>query len=104
MMEGTWMRIKMNEKQRTEVATVTIALFVAALFYIPWRVESTGDLKWAPYYRNPVLGRSTHIGERIDTRYVRLKGQPVYSLYVAQLVLIGSAGAIAYWLFRDKED
>jgi hypothetical protein len=94
----------MNEKQRTVVATFTCALIVAALFYIPWRVESTGDLKWAPFHRNPVLERSTLIGDSIDSRFVRLKGQPVFGLYVVQLILIGTTGAAAYWFVRDQDD
>ena len=47
------MQTKMNEKQRAVAGTFAIALIVAALFYIPWRVESAGDLKLAPFTAIP---------------------------------------------------
>lgn len=94
----------MNEKQRAVVGTAAIALIVAALFYVPWRIESSGDIRWAPFYRNPVVGMSTRIGESIDSRFRRLKGRPVYGLYVLQLVLVGSVGATVYWFVRDPEE
>jgi len=94
----------MNQIQRTIFGTAVIALIVAALFYVPWRIESTGNLAWAPFYRNPVMGRSTQFTESIDARFVRLKGQPVYGIYALQLIIIGSAGAAAYWFARDEND
>ena len=94
----------MNEKQRAVAGTVAIALLVVALFYVPWRVESTGDLKWAPFYRNPVVERSTLMGESIESRFIRLKGRPVWSLYLLQLMAIGASGALVYWLVRDESD
>ena len=94
----------MNEKQRAVLGTSAIALLVAALFYVPWRIESTGDLKWAPFYRNPVVERSTLIGETIDSQFIRLKGRPVYGLYLLQLLTIGATGAFVYRFVRDRDD
>ncbi len=92
----------MNEKQRAVAGTTAIALIVAALFYIPWKIESSGDLKWAPFYRGPVLVTSTGIA-RVNSRFVRLKGRPVYPLYALQLILIGSVG-VAIFRLVGRED
>ena len=92
-----------NDNQRAVLATFAVALLVAALFYIPWRIESTGDLKWAPFYRNPVVERSTLIEESIETEFVRVKGQPVLGLYLLQLFAIGATGAAVYRRFGDRE-
>ena len=94
----------MNQRQRAITGTAAIALIVAALFYVPWRIESTGDLKWAPFYRNPVMERSTLFTESVDTRFVRLKGRPVYRLYALQLIAIGFVGATAYWFAREQDE
>ena len=94
----------MNEKQRAVAGTVAIAFIVAALFYIPWRIEATGDLTWAPFYRNPIMDRASRIMGATESRLVELKGRPVWSLYAAQLIVIGSFGAGAYWYMRDEED
>jgi hypothetical protein len=93
----------MNEKQRSVTGTLAIALIVAALFYIPWRIESSGDLRWAPFYRNPVISLSTLSDDTIQSRFVRLKGRPVIWLYLLQLGAIGATGAAAYWYVRDLE-
>lgn len=94
----------MNHRQRGIAGTLAIALIVAALFYIPWRIESTGDLAWAPFYRNPAMGRSTLNTDTIDTQYVRLKGRPVWGMYASQLIVIGAIGSTVFWLARDRED
>ena len=93
---------KLNERQRAVLGTVAIALIVAAVFYVPWRIESTGDLAWAPFYRNPVVGRSTLLDDSLDSRYIQLKGRPVYAIYVLQLVGIGAIGTLAYWAVREQ--
>ena len=92
----------MNHNQRGVAGTVAIALLVAALFFIPWRIESNGKLAWAPFYRNPVMQRSIRMTEQIDSQFVRLKGRPVWALYVAQLVAIGAVGGVVYWMARDE--
>ena len=94
----------MNHTQRGIAGTFAIALIVAALFYIPWRIESTGDLAWAPFYRNPVVGSSTFDGDTITTRYVQLLGRPVWSIYALQLIAIGAIGSGAFWLKRDRDE
>lgn len=94
----------MNHNQRGIAGTVAIALIVAALFYVPWRIESTGDLAWAPFYRNPVMAQSTLIEDSINTAYARLKGRPVWGLYLIQLASIGLVGGGIFWMARDKEE
>lgn len=94
----------MNHTQRGVLGTTVIALFVVALFYIPWRIESNGDLTWAPFYRNPVVGQSTLQDETIETRFVRLKGQPIWWLHGLQIVSIAGAGYATFHLVRREEE
>jgi hypothetical protein len=94
--------MKMNEKQRAVMGTVAIALLVAALFYIPWTVAATGELRWAPFYRNPVVQQRVAMGESTDSRFIRLKGQRAYGVYALQLLVIGAIGAFAYRAAEDK--
>ena len=94
----------MNQTQRGIAGTFAIALIVAALFYVPWRIESNGKLAWAPFYRNPVMGQSIRITETIDSRFIRLKGRPVWGIYFLQLGAIGLVGVGAYRMARSKDD
>lgn len=93
---------RMNHTQRGVVGTTVIALFVAALFYVPWRIESSGDLQWAPFYRNPAVGRSTMTDYGIESRYIELKGRPIVGLYLLQLAAIGGIGFVAFRAVRDR--
>ncbi len=100
-MRSTNRNTRMNEKQRAIAGTVAMAFLVAAFFYVPWRIESSGDLTWAPFYRNPVMGRSTLITETVETQFIRLKGRPVWGLYVLQLATIAAVGVTVYRFARD---
>ncbi len=94
----------MNHTQRGVLGTTVIALFVVALFYIPWRIESTGNVMWAPFYRNPAVGTSTLKGKTIESRFVRLKGQPIWWLHGLQLVSVAGAGYATFHLVRREEE
>lgn len=45
---------KAAQRQEVAVATTVGALIVAVLFFIPWRLERTGELIWSPFYRSPL--------------------------------------------------
>ncbi len=94
----------MNHTQRGIAGTVAIALIVAALFYIPWRITSTGDLAWAPFYRNPAVGTTTRVVGGTVNRFIELKGQPVWWLYGVQLAVIAGAGAVAVRMSRGEDE
>lgn len=94
----------MNHRQRGVLGTAAIALIAISLFYVPWRIESNGEIAWAPFYRNPVMERATRITGDIETRFVRLKGRPVWWLYGMQLIAIVGVGGVVYWKSRDEED
>jgi hypothetical protein len=92
----------MNDRQGMVIGIATMALIVAALFYVPWRIESTGELTWTPFYRNPVVARPTYVTGKVESRYIQLMGRPVYGIYVLQLLAIGGAGAFAYYAARER--
>lgn len=97
-------RRSFNHNQRGALGTAAIALIAAALFYIPWRVESTGDIAYAPFYRNPVMGQHTRMEQTIESRFIRLKGRPIWWLYGLQLVGIAGAGFVAIRLLEQPDE
>lgn len=96
-------RSEMNDRQRVITATIVVALFVVAFFFIPWQRHETGDLMWAPFYRNPITLESTLSGSGVTNRFVYLKGRRLYGLYVLQLAGIAALGTALFWQARDRE-
>ena len=94
----------MNHRQRGVAGTVAIAFLVVALFYIPWRIESTGKLTWSPFYRNPIVDQNVHITATVESRYVQLKGRPLWWLYAFQLGAIASVGVTVFWMAREEKE
>lgn len=90
----------MNHNQRGALATTVIAVFIAAVFYFPWRVEPAGELMWAPFYRGPVVVQEARIEALMGSRYVALEGTRVWWLYLAQ---IAALSAIGYAAFKKLE-
>lgn len=86
----------MTELQRTIAATFATLFFVAALFFIPWKRADTGELRWAPFYRNPITYESTFDGSATTNRFAKMKGHRMPGLYFLQLALIGGTGFLIY--------
>ena len=91
----------MNHNQRGALGTTAIALIAAALFYIPWRLESTDSIAYAPFYRAPVVKQSARIEGTIGSRYIYLEGRPVWWLYGLQIGAITGAGFFAFRLLAE---
>ncbi|MBT8400289.1 MAG: hypothetical protein KJO98_07420 [Rhodothermia bacterium] len=93
----------MNDKQRVITATFVVALFVAAFFFVPWIRHESNDIRYAPFYRNPITLESAFSGSTVYRKFVRMKGRPLYSLYFLQLVGIAGTGFVLYRLARTKD-
>ncbi|MBO6575690.1 MAG: hypothetical protein JJ896_11855 [Rhodothermales bacterium] len=91
----------MNHNQRGALGTAVIAFLIVAVFYIPWQVEPSGDLMWAPFYRGPVEVQAQRIEALMGSRYVLLEGTRLWWLHLLQLA--GIAG-IGYWAFQKLGD
>jgi hypothetical protein len=88
----------MNDRQNTVVATTVVALVLGTIFLCPWRVSSSGDLRWSPIYQSPLTytrtygpdeGRSTRIEAADDARVA-------YGILALQVIAVGAVGGIGY--------
>ena len=94
----------MNDTQRVVLATSVIAVLVSALFFIPWQREDADEIHWAPFYRAPISVESTLRGTTAYNELARVKGRPMFGLYVIQLVGIGGIGLVAFLIARTDEE
>lgn len=95
----------MNDWQRTVVASFTTLFIVAALFFIPWKRADSGEIRWAPFYRNPITYESSFSGSATTNQYARMKGRKMPVLYLFQLAAIVGAGLLTYRMVsQDIED
>ena len=70
---------------------------MGAVFFIPWEIEDTGELKWAPFYRNPIKHTASYTDEAGTlTTYTRLGGHRAIGVYALQLLVITGIGGIAF--------
>lgn len=85
-------------KRRTRnsyvVATTVVALMIVLMFFVPWRLESSGEILWAPFYRTPI-SHSTTFQELGSVRADYEEGRVAVGILIFQLVAVGSAGWVA---------
>lgn len=94
----------MNHTQRGVVGTVVVAMFVAAFYFIPWRVDETNELVWSPFYRNPVVFEASYMDGTTRSVFRLVKGHRAWGVYALQFLGIGAAGWIAYVVAADDPD
>lgn len=82
----------MNETQRTIRAIAAVAMLLAVLFFVPWRIESSGELKWAPLFRPPVSHSLTYETERPGSRYTYDEAEVALEIYFLEILVIGLIG------------
>lgn len=86
----------MNEKQRTVLAIVAAAMILAVLFFAPWRVKSSDEIKWSPLFRPPVSHSLTYETQQPSSRYTYDEAEIALGIYVIEILAIGLIGWIAY--------
>jgi len=94
----------MNHTQRGVLGTTVIALFVSAFFFIPWRVDETDDLVWAPFYRNPVEFEASYMDGNTRSVFRQLKGRRAWTVYVLQFAVIGAVGWLMFVYAADDAE
>lgn len=98
----------MNQLQSGILGTAVVALIVAALYFIPWRVDETNDLVWAPFYRNPVEFEATYMDGETRAVFRQVKGRRAWGVYALQFVVIGTVGWLSFAAaaddLEDEED
>lgn len=96
----------MNDRQNTVVATGIAGLVLVIVFLCPWRVKSSGEIRWSPIYQPPLSYVSSHpLGDsgRSRSRMTQVDAQIAFDVMALQvLALVLSAGAV-YWLVSGSD-
>lgn len=88
----------MNEQQRTVCAIGVVALILAAIFFVPWRVESSGDIEWGPVFRQPVTYSQTYATDQPGARYAYDDAHIHVGYLLFELLAIGAVSVTGYVL------
>lgn len=82
----------MENKQSAILGTLVAALFISTFFFVPWRMESSGDLAWAPAYRPPVTVEQSVRDETVRSVVRYEEGEVAVGVFVVQLLAILAVG------------
>ncbi|MEX0601684.1 MAG: hypothetical protein WD021_01380 [Rhodothermales bacterium] len=82
----------MENKESAIVGTLVAALFISTFFFVPWRMERSGDLKWAPAYRPPVTVEQSVRDETVRSVVRYEEGEVAIVVFVVQLLAIAALG------------
>lgn len=77
------------------VATAASVLILVVLFFMPWRIEATGEIAWAPVYRPPIDYVTTF--QEVDNALVRYyeTAEVAWDILLLQLAGIAALGWVA---------
>jgi len=99
----------MNDRQSQVLASVVSGLILVVVFLCPWRVESTGELRWSPIYQPPMsYVRSyddTH-GIKGSSRIESDEAHIAVGVLALEVLALGVAGGVLYLLsgWSDEPD
>lgn len=85
---------KLNSWRTAVVATAAASLIIAVLFFIPWRLEHTNEIVWAPVYRPP-LSHATTFQELGTARVNYESGEVAVEYLLVQVFGIVAVGWLA---------
>lgn len=97
----------MNVPQRQVVASVVSGLCLVIVFLCPWRVESTGEVKWSPIYQQPLTYVRTYdrgMGDEGGYRIASEKAHISYGLLALEVLAVGMAGGTLYFFLGGREE
>lgn len=97
----------MNDQQNQVVAAVVSGLLLVILFLCPWRVESSGELRWSPIYQPPMSYVRSYDGEhgRLgSSRIVSVEAQIAFDLLALEVLALGMAGGVLYLYFAGSDE
>lgn len=97
----------MNDRQNTVVATVVSGLILVVVFLCPWRLESTGELKWSPIYQPPmtyVRSYDADYGRKGGSRIDSEDAEIAVDILVLEVLALGVAGALFYVFTADSNE
>ena len=89
--------------RRSIVASTMVALLIVVLFFIPWRIERTDDIIWAPFYRPPIT-HTTTFQELGGARVNYEKGEVAPGILLVQVLGVAVAGWISLMLTKSRPE
>ena len=97
----------MNERQNMVVATAVSGLILVVVFLCPWRIESTGELRWSPIYQPPlsyVQSYDADYGSRGHSRIESRKAHRAWGILLLEVVVLLVASGGLYLFFAPSEE
>jgi len=85
---------KANPKQKAVIATTVATLVILLLFFIPWRIDRTEEIVWAPIYRSPI-SHATTFQELGSARMNYETGEVAFSVLFLQVIGVITVGWLA---------
>lgn len=83
-----------SEARNTAIAVVVVAIIIAALLFVPHRIELTGDIAWSPLYRGPLEYQAFDTGATESAVITALDANISWGWYIAELVALALLGWI----------
>lgn len=97
----------MNDRQSQIVATVISGLVLVVLFLCPWRVKSSGEIRWSPIYQQPmsyVRSYDDAHGTLGSSRIESDEAHIAFDILALEVLALGLAGGVLYWLSAGSEE
>lgn len=88
-----------DDWQNTVLATVVSGFLLVVVFLCPWRIESTGEIRWSPIYQEPmsyVRSYSDQLGAKGSSRIVSDEADIAYDILTLEVLALTTAGGVLY--------
>lgn len=98
---------KMNDRQQQIVAAVVSGLILVVVFLCPWRVESSGEIRWSPIYQVPmsyVRSYDDSQGIKGSSRIESEEAHIDYGILALEVLALGAAGVVLYMFAAGSEE
>lgn len=95
-----------NDWQNTVLATFVSGFLLVVVFLCPWRVESTGELKWSPIYQPPmsyVQSYDGQYGRQGGSRIEADDAHIAYDILALEVLVFTVIGGILYIVSADSD-
>lgn len=95
-----------NDWQNTVLATFVSGFLLVVVFLCPWRVESTGELKWSPIYQPPmsyVQSYDSQYGRQGGSRIEVDEAHIAYDILALEVLIFTVIGGILYVFSADSD-
>lgn len=96
----------MNDRQNTVVATAVAGLVLVIVLLCPWRVESSGEIRWSPIYQPPMSYVRTcdpDFGSSGGSRVEADEAQIAIDILALEVLLLAAASALLFAMVSDAE-